>query len=132
MNKLLEVGTRYQHLADLRDLWAEGLEKLSHMRPNYRTKSDATLMANLEIAISFINRQLENLAEYDYKRFALEREVNAIPKIVAGSEEIITPSEPEYANDKWPDNKPKFIDSDGTGHPHGDGDESDGEANYSC
>lgn len=76
---LTDIGTRYQHLVDLRDVWQEGIEAVSRRLPAHRTSGDEDLLKSLHVCISLINKQLGIMSGYDKKKFDLRREVNSIP-----------------------------------------------------
>ena len=62
---LQDVGTRYRHLTDLRDLWAEGVETLDSIKPAYKTESDTNLLKSLTTAVAMLDKQLEVLSGYN-------------------------------------------------------------------
>jgi hypothetical protein len=62
---LQDVGTRYRHLTDLRDLWAEGIDALSSIKPAYKTESDTNLLKSLTTAVAMLDKQIEVLSDYN-------------------------------------------------------------------
>jgi len=77
---LTEVGTRYDHYQELKELWMGGVEVLTRMHENYKTASDEVMRKQLEGAISLIDKQLDILSGFDRKKFDLLREIEAIPR----------------------------------------------------
>ena len=76
---LEDVGTRYQHLMDIREIWQNGIEAVSRIRPAYRSKADLDLQASLVVAVTLIDKQVDLLSKFDTKKYDLMREINAIP-----------------------------------------------------
>ena len=82
---LQDVGTRYRHLTDLRDLWAEGVETLGSIKPAYKTESDTNLLKSLTTAVAMLDKQLEVLTGYSAAEFKMGREINeAISDVKSG------------------------------------------------
>ncbi len=82
---LQDVGTRYRHLTDLRDLWADGIETLSRIKPAYKTESDTNLLKSLTTAVVMLDRQVEVLTGYSAAEFKMGREINeAISDVKSG------------------------------------------------
>jgi len=57
---LMETGTRWEHYAELLDLFAEGIEVLK--RGNFRTPADRSQQVRLEHAVEVISGRLDFLA----------------------------------------------------------------------
>jgi hypothetical protein len=73
---LEDVGRRYEHLTDLRDVWEEGLYTLSKIRPQYVSKADEILKESLTTAVSLLNKQIDSMAEIDRKFCEIRRLVD--------------------------------------------------------
>jgi hypothetical protein len=78
MNKqeLTDVGTRYQHLVELRDLWEAGLSILNR----YNFSTDKERKVELQQAIKLLNKNLDNLAAYDFKGYNLRASIEDISR----------------------------------------------------
>lgn len=83
---LEDVGTRYQHLTDLRDLWADGIQTLSNIKPQWRSEADTILRKNLELALEMLDKQFEVLSRYNQgEEFHMGREIEqAVKDVKAG------------------------------------------------
>ena len=79
MDKLLETGTLWQHLADLRELWANALANMERIRPNLLSVGDKKLMGQLAGAVDLLDRRIDLLAKYSLNDMKLRREINSIP-----------------------------------------------------
>lgn len=80
-NQLLDIGTRWKHLVDMREIWQCALANLEQIRPGYVTTGDKKLKEQLESAVFLIDRQINLMARYDLAKPALMRDINAIPPI---------------------------------------------------
>ena len=78
-DQLLDIGTRWQHLAGVRETWANALANLERIQPAYLSVGDKKLMEKLAVAIELMDKQVSMMARYDIKKTALMREINAIP-----------------------------------------------------
>ena len=85
-NSLEDVGTRYRHLTDLRDLWSEGIDTLNRMKPSHKTESDNVLLKSLVTAVAMLDKQIEVLSGYNTGgEFQMGRDVdNAISAFKSG------------------------------------------------
>ena len=79
MDKLLETGTLWQNLADLRELWANALANMERIRPNLLSVGDKKLMGQLAGAVDLLDRRIDLLAKYSLNDMKLRREINSIP-----------------------------------------------------
>ena len=73
--ELTDMGMRYTHLVDMREVWQNGLEAVNRIRPGYVSKSDTLLKTSLEAAISLIDKQLDLMSKIGTKMYDLKREI---------------------------------------------------------
>ncbi len=64
---LEEVGTRYSHYMELKEVFMTGIEVIKGMNPNYLGDSDNATLVKLQGAVEVINKQLEFLSDYEKK-----------------------------------------------------------------
>jgi hypothetical protein len=69
----------WQHLADLRELWANALANMERIRPNLLSVGDKKLMGQLAGAVDLLDRRIDLLAKYSLNDMKLRREINSIP-----------------------------------------------------
>lgn len=103
---LRQVGTRYDHYMELKEVFMLGVEVINGMSPQYVSDGDRRTKAKLEIAIECIDRRLKFLSDFDNKIFSVGREVRAAgvhrsPQLTGGTDEkpqsIAQPDSPEAA-----------------------------------
>ena len=80
-NKLLETGTLWEHLAALRELWANALANMERIRPNLLSVEDKKLMEKLRGAVELVDRHIDLLSKYTAGQTAMMRQVDAIPML---------------------------------------------------
>jgi hypothetical protein len=80
-NQLADVGTRWQHLADMREIWANAVANLQRIQPGYRSVGDKKWEEKLSAAVELIDKQIDLMARYDMKKMMLAREIDAIPRL---------------------------------------------------
>lgn len=73
-----DVGTRYTHLAELRDMWEEGITIINGY--SYRTKEDMEKLAKLTISAQMVTKALDMLSEYLDNVYTIRQAVNIIGK----------------------------------------------------
>lgn len=71
-----DVGRRYEHLMDLRDVWEGGLYTLSRIRPAYISKADEILKASLTTALNLLNKQIDSMSGIDHKLFEIRKRID--------------------------------------------------------
>jgi len=59
---LLEMGTRWQHYVELRDLFADGIEIIKRM--TIKSSADAVKRVKLEAAVELLNARLNLLSDF--------------------------------------------------------------------
>ena len=88
---LEDYGTRYEHLADLKDVWQSGIETITRIKSEYRSVGDELLMKNLALAIELVERQLDLMSKFDLKQYDLRKMVADLPEVPAGEYEKTLP-----------------------------------------
>lgn len=78
--KLEDVGTRYQHLTELQDIWAQGVEALKQSYNRYPNPKDQLQLAQVEAALKLLKIHQEQLANWERKKWALEEEIEKLPR----------------------------------------------------
>jgi hypothetical protein len=80
---LLEMGTRWQHYVELRDLFADGIEIIKRM--TIKSSADAVKRVKLEAAVELLNARLNLLSDFIYNttsgsklRSVIENDVDTI------------------------------------------------------
>jgi hypothetical protein len=80
---LLEMGTRWQHYVELRDLFADGIEIIKRM--TIKSSADAVKRVKLEAAVELLNARLNLLSDFLYNttsgsklRSVIENDVDTI------------------------------------------------------
>jgi hypothetical protein len=77
-----EVGTRYNHYCELRDIFADGVVVMNNALSYHKNAEDLKRRDSLQCAVNEINNRLDNLSGFDGATAyygSLAREVNAIP-----------------------------------------------------
>jgi hypothetical protein len=105
---LRQVGTRYDHYMELKEVFMLGIEVIDGMSPQYVSDGDRRTKAKLEIAVECIDRRLKHLADFDNKIFSVGREVRAAgihrtPQLTGGTtdekpQSITQPDSTKVAN----------------------------------
>lgn len=74
---LNDVGTRYKHYSDLLSLWNSGEEILELIcsRP-YVTETDQINLERLRIAITLLETQINELADYSTKKWKMQDQID--------------------------------------------------------
>ena len=62
-----EIGSRFSHYSELREVFAEGIEILKNLRPEHKSASDVIKLAELKAAERLIAKRLEILSGYERK-----------------------------------------------------------------
>jgi hypothetical protein len=78
---LEDLGTRFQHLMDLREVWQNGIEAISRIKESYLSKGDVELRASLLVSVAMIDKQVDVMSDYDNNKYNLRREIDAIPRL---------------------------------------------------
>jgi hypothetical protein len=76
---LMEIGTRYNHYMELRELFAEGAEILSRLSPQLKYDGDYTKQKLLEETVKLIDGRMELLGNYRDACYKIGRVVDALP-----------------------------------------------------
>lgn len=74
---LTQVGTRYDHYMELKEVFMLGIEVIDGMRPHLVSEADRRTKVKLEAAVELIDRRLKYLSDFDDKIFSVSREVKA-------------------------------------------------------
>src|ERR1700688_264276 len=77
---LSDIGTRYQFYNELLEMWSDGLEAVNNAYKQFANEKDALRKKALTAAISLLTAERDRVADYDTKRFELQREVDRIPR----------------------------------------------------
>lgn len=72
---LQDVGTRYDHLQELKDNWNFSIRVLEDHNYSEHTKLQITALKN---GVRLVDATLDGLAEYREKEFILAREIDRI------------------------------------------------------
>ena len=62
-----EVGRRFDHYSELREVFADGIEIMTNMRAEHRSAADVIKLAELKSAEKLIAKRLEVLSGYEHK-----------------------------------------------------------------
>jgi len=76
--QLEDIGTRYDHLIDLIELCADGVEVLQGY--TYNTPMDSAKRAKLQNTIEITRNILDSMSGYDQYDYLTRKSVNSIPK----------------------------------------------------
>jgi hypothetical protein len=79
---LTEVGTRYAHYCELRDIFADGVVVMNNALSYHKNAEDLKRRDSLQCAVNEINNRLDNLSGFEGATTyygSLAREINAIP-----------------------------------------------------
>src|SRR5271156_2969944 len=77
-----ELGTRYTHYAELRDVFADGVVVMNNALSYHQNAEDLKRRDSLQCAVNEINNRLDNLSGFEGATAyygALAREINKIP-----------------------------------------------------
>ena len=77
-----EVGSRYSHYAELRDVFAEGVVVMNNALSYHQNTEDLKRRDSLQCAVNEINNRLDNLSGFESATAyygSVARQVNAIP-----------------------------------------------------
>jgi hypothetical protein len=77
---LTDVGTRYQFYNELLNMWSDGLEAVNNAYKQFANEKDALRKKALTAAIALLEAERDRVADYDTKRFELQREIDRIPR----------------------------------------------------
>ena len=77
---LSDQGTRYQFYNELLEMWSDGLEAVNNAYAQFANEKDALRKKALTAAISLLMAERDRVADYDVKRFELQREIDRIPR----------------------------------------------------
>jgi len=69
-----DVGTRLDHLTDLKDIWENALQIMHNRNRTYETQDEAQEKRKLEIAIDMLNFHMQK----DYNEFEYRKEINVL------------------------------------------------------
>jgi hypothetical protein len=85
--ELTDVGSRWQHLVDLREIWQNALANLQRIKPQYISVGDKVLMSKLATAVEMTDQQIDLLAKYKLGAMSLRQRIDAIPPISKETDE---------------------------------------------
>jgi hypothetical protein len=77
-----EVGTRYAHYCELRDVFADGVVVMNNALSYHKNAEDLKRRDSLQCAVNEINNRLDNLSGFESATAyygSVARQVNAIP-----------------------------------------------------
>ena len=77
-----EVGTRYSHYCELRDIFADGVVVMNNALSYHKNAEDLKRRDSLQCAVNEINNRLDNLSGFESATAyygSIAREINAIP-----------------------------------------------------
>ena len=77
-----EVGSRYSHYCELRDIFADGVVVMNNALSYHKNAEDLKRRDSLQCAVNEINNRLDNLSGFESATAyygAVARQVNAIP-----------------------------------------------------
>jgi len=95
---LQEKGTRYDHYMELREVFMEGIDVLTHMNQSFLSEADKTVRLKLTHAVEMITRRIDNLSDFADKTTSysdLARQIKLVGKHVTPQ---LTTSLPEGSN----------------------------------
>ncbi len=100
IDHLMDIGTRYDHLMALKDVWTAGVATIMGIKPEWRSAGDDIMLKHLDIAIALLDRQLDVLSKFDSKQYDLRKMMTDLPEIPAGEYEktqqkLLTEKPPE-------------------------------------
>lgn len=91
---LLDAGTRYQHLTELRAVWQDGLIALGRIAPEYFSNADDILKRSLTTAIELLDKQVDIMSGYNTQVWDTRRRVDAAHKEIQPAD-LLPPNEPD-------------------------------------
>ena len=77
-----EMGSRYSHYAELRDIFADGVVVMNNALAYHKNAEDIKRRDSLQCAVNEINNRLDNLSGFESATAyygSVARQVNAIP-----------------------------------------------------
>jgi len=77
-----ELGSRYSHYCELRDIFADGVVVMNNALSYHKNAEDLKRRDSLQCAVNEINNRLDNLSGFEGETAyygAIAREINAIP-----------------------------------------------------
>jgi hypothetical protein len=73
--RLTDVGTRFEHLNDIFDLWTCSIETVKNSLKSFPNQSESMLLARLEAAVRLLQEHREKLSGWDSKQWGLHDEL---------------------------------------------------------
>ncbi len=64
---LTQIGTRYDHYMELKEVFMEGVDVLNRMNPNFVGDEDKKLKVKLQDSVDMINRRIDVLSDFKQK-----------------------------------------------------------------
>jgi hypothetical protein len=109
---LEELGTRFNHYMELKEVFLLGIDVIDRMRPTYISDADRATRIKLTSAVEMINKRLDYLSDFSDKSISLAREVRAAgihrPLQLMEVNPDAKPQDPNPASDtKAPGDSPK-------------------------
>lgn len=77
--KLDDVGTRLDFYQELVDIWGDGLDAVTNSLARFANDTDMARKRSLENAIYLLQKQIEQISDYDKYKLRLREEINKIP-----------------------------------------------------
>jgi hypothetical protein len=77
-----EMGSRYSHYAELRDIFADGVVVMNNALSYHKNAEDIKRRDSLQCAVNEINNRLDTLSDFESSTAyygPVARQVNAIP-----------------------------------------------------
>jgi hypothetical protein len=101
---LEEVGRRYDHYMELKEVFLLGINVIDRMQPRYVSEADKTTKRELETAVKMIDKRLSYLTDYstatsNYSDLAREIDripVHRTPSLTTGSPNEQTQKQDSY------------------------------------
>lgn len=72
---LMQMGTRYDHYTELKEIFALGIEVINNMRPGIASEGDKKMKVKLEAAVELIEKRLLYLADYENQSWKTNRDI---------------------------------------------------------
>lgn len=103
---LQEVGTRYDHYMELREVFMDGIDVITRMNPNFVSEHDKNVKVKLQNAVEMITRRIDNLSDFadktaNYGDLARQVRLAGIhrPKLIEGASNENQPQDTRQSGD---------------------------------
>ena len=100
---LKEMGTRYDHYMELREVFMDGIDVLTRMNQSFISDADKIVKTKLTHTVEMITRRLDNLSDFADKTANygdLARQINLVgkhvtPQLTDGGKSDAKPEQPQ-------------------------------------